>query len=83
MNISDNETITFTVNCTMTRRWASQFIGMITYMQQLGGNGSSRNVTFYADGDGDYRPKFTWDDQSINIAKPVTYKSGDTFFDAG
>lgn len=33
--------------------------------QQLGGNGSSRWTAFYADGDGDFRPKIT-----INGEKP-------------
>jgi hypothetical protein len=33
--------------------------------QQLGGNGSSRWTAFYADGDGDFRPKIT-----INGAAP-------------
>ena len=29
-------------------------------MQKLGSGGSSRTLGFYADGDGDFRPKFEW-----------------------
>lgn len=52
------EEVTFTVTCTMKRRWASQFLGMLKRMQRLGGVGASRPITFFSDGDGDYRPKF-------------------------
>ena len=80
----DNETIRFTVHCTMKRRWASQFIGMLKRMQHLGSIGSSRNVIFYADGDGDFRPQFECEDQTINTSDPaLQYKNGDTLFDAG
>lgn len=53
------EEITFTVRCTMKRRWAAQFLGMLKRMEILGTVGASRPVTFFSDGDGDYRPKFT------------------------
>ncbi len=50
----------------------------------LGNIGSSREVTFYADGDGDYRPKFDW--MAKDLPKPdegVKRTYGDFFFDAG
>ncbi len=34
---------------------------MFEYMQYLGSIGSSRNCTFFADGDGSFRPKVTID----------------------
>lgn len=34
---------------------------MFEYMQHLGSVGSSRNCTFFADGDGSFRPKVTVD----------------------
>ena len=52
------ETISFTIHCTMKRRWAAQFLGMLAKMQRLGGVGASRQITFFSDGDGDFRPKF-------------------------
>lgn len=76
--------VTFTVSCTMKRRWAEQFVGMLRNMQTLGNNGSSRNVTLFADGDGDFRPRFSVDDDAeISAAEPTILKSGDLFFDAG
>lgn len=80
------ETITFIVTCTMKRRWAAQFIGMLQYMQKLGSWGSSRDITFHADGDGDYRPRFQFvgevpePDEGREIGPTG---SGNRFWDAG
>ncbi len=60
---------TFTVTCTMRERWVPQFLGMLKYMEQLGGLGGSRKVTFYSDGDGDFRPKFFVDGIPIKETK--------------
>lgn len=81
--MSEHEDVTFTVTCTMHLRWAKQFLGMLEHMHYLGSVGSSRDVTFFSDGDGDYRPKFL---ANINLepALPLeTDRSGNTFFDAG
>jgi hypothetical protein len=64
-----HEVITFNVRCTMKRRWARQFLGMLEYMQRLGSWGSSRTVSFFADGDGDFRPKF--EAYGIEITEPA------------
>ncbi len=48
----------FTVTCRMSHRWAEQFVGMLYAMERLGRMGLSRSITFYADGDGDFRPRF-------------------------
>lgn len=81
-----NEVITFMLECKMKRRWAAQLLGALKHMQRLGSWGSSRevSVTLYADGDGDFRPKFKWD-ETLPVAEPLkTDKSGNTaFFDAG
>ncbi len=79
-----SEDITFTITCTMKERWVPHFLSMLKYMQQLGGMGSSRVVGLYADGDGDFRPKFIWDKElpSAN-AKPVRDELGDRLYDAG
>lgn len=78
-----SEDKTFTITCTMKERWVPHFLGMLKYMQQLGGMGSSRNVGMYADGDGDFHPKFKWDESLPEVAKPASDTGGDRFYDAG
>lgn len=56
----------------MNERWIPHFLSMIKYMERLGGLGSSRKVSFYSDGDGDFRPKFTFDPELLpEVKKPV------------
>lgn len=75
--------VTFTITCTMRSRWVPVFLGMLKEMQKLGGWGSSRYVTIYADGDGDFRPSFNFD-ASLPVGEPAEAKpNGDTFWDAG
>ena len=87
--MNDSDRITFSIECTMNVRWTKQFLGMLKQMEYLGSVGSSRNVTIFADGDGDYRPKFklTMDEaisREMNVAEPLhTDTRGYTFFDAG
>lgn len=77
--------VTFTIKCTMRERWIPHFLGMLRYMEQLGNLGGSRKITFYSDGDGDFRPKFFVDDVPI---KETIYKdgimdnNGNKYFDA-
>ncbi len=80
MPYSDN--VTFTITCTMRPRWIPQFLGMLRHMQVLGAQGSSRNVTIFADGDGDFRPRFDWKDLP-DPAPAFMLKGDDAFFDAG
>lgn len=49
-----------TIEVEMGDRWVPQFLGMLRYMERMGQVGSSRMLRFYADGDGDFRPRFTW-----------------------
>lgn len=75
---------TFRITVTMRTRWVSHFLGMLGRMQYLGAVGSSRHVTIYSDGDGDFRPKFEWDHDLPEPAEPrVMAKNGDTLFDTG
>lgn len=74
---------TFNLICTMKDRWVPQFLAMLKYMQQLGNMGGSRNVCFYADGDGDFNPKFKWDESLPSDAEAVKDNDGDKTFDAG
>jgi len=71
------------IEAEMKDRWVPHFLGMLAQMEWLGNIGSSRNVTLFADGDGDFRPKFTWD-TSVVPAGPKTGSAYDeTLFDAG
>jgi hypothetical protein len=78
-----NEKKKFTVECEMNERWIPHFLGMLKYMQQLGSLGSSRNVTFYVDGDGDFHPKFSWPADLPEPAKSISERNGDRTYDAG
>jgi len=74
---------TFVIECEMNSRWVPHFLAMLKYMQQLGSMGGSRKVSFYADGDGDFRPKFKWDEKLPSDGKPIDTKDGNNFYDAG
>jgi len=78
--------VKFTIECEMEGRWVPHFLAMLFYMEQLGNWGSSREVGIMADGDGDFRPKFTWDekfDNQLLDIKPVRDIDGDRLYDAG
>ncbi len=78
------ETTEFTIRCRMRSRWVPHFLGMLRKMQNLGAIGSSRRVTIFSDGDGDFRPRFDWSEELPQPALPrAEQRSGDTFFDAG
>jgi hypothetical protein len=74
---------TFTVTCSMSSRWVPHFLSMLNYMEVLGSVGSSRKVTLYCDGDGDFRPKFKFDLENLNFVEPVKDDDGDHVYDAG
>ncbi len=78
-----NKTTRFTIDCEMNSRWVPHFLAMLKYMQQLGSLGSTREVGFICDGDGDFRPKFNWDENLPSDAKPVYDDCGDRTYDAG
>ena len=52
---------TFNIKVTMEERWINDFCSMLDWMQICGNMGHSSIVGFYADGDGDFRPKFEID----------------------
>ncbi len=73
----------FTIEVEMKDRWVPHFLAMLKYMQQLGGLGGSRNVGIYSDGDGDFRPKFSWDASLPSKAEPKEDDDGNRIYDAG
>jgi len=75
--------IEFEIKCKMRSRWVPHFLAMLKYMQQLGSLGGSRIVSLYSDGDGDFRPKFQWDESLPSDVKPSNDDGGNKTFDAG
>ena len=55
---SNGTEVTGAITYRMKRRWLPHFIAMLKTMQSFGNAGHSGHVAFYADGDGDFRPKF-------------------------
>lgn len=49
------------IKVTMNERWVNDFCSMLKWMERCGNLGHSSLVGFYADGDGDFRPRFTFD----------------------
>lgn len=78
-----DDEIEFTVTCRMKPRWVPHFLAMLKYMCYLGNVGSSRHVTFMADGDGDFRPQFEWEENLQDNAEPIEDHDGDRLYDAG
>ena len=73
----------FTIKVKMQERWVAHFLSMLRYMERLGGIGSSREVTFFSDGDGDFRPTFSWDKSLPEDAEPINNTDGNVYYDAG
>jgi hypothetical protein len=72
----------FTIEAEMKERWVPHFLSMLKYMEQLGSLGGSRLVSFYADGDGDFRPKFSFGIDFERVP-PSKEEDGDRIYDAG
>ena len=53
--------VTFNIKVTMKERCVNDFCSMLKWMEYCGHLGHSSIVGFYADGDGDFRPKFDID----------------------
>ena len=66
-------------------RWVPVFLGFLERLRYCGSIGLSRKTTIYADGDGDFRPKFKIEaeDELPEPAKPIEDISGNQLFDAG
>jgi hypothetical protein len=72
----------FTVKVEMPERWIPHFMSMLKYMESLGAVGSSREVAIYADGDGDFHPRFETNIK-YETKKPVRDNHGNRMYDAG
>ena len=80
--MASNETTEFTMRVKMQTRWVPYFLGMLQRMQRLGSIGSSREITFFSDGDGDFRPRFEWD-LDVQTQPGHEKPNGDAYYDAG
>lgn len=79
----DDQCDEFTIRVRMKKRWTPHFLAMLKTMQQYGSWGCSRMLSFYADGDGDFRPKFEWPKNLNSDGKPVKDDRGNRTWDAG
>lgn len=84
--------VTFTITATMNERWVNDFCSMLRWMESCGNLGHSSIVAFYADGDGDFRPKFKIDRkieithgywQHERTADQLPLPTPEVIFDAG
>lgn len=57
--------IEFNIKVKMNERWVNDFCSMLYWMQSCGEIGHSSIVGFYADGDGDFRPKFEFNREFV------------------
>ena len=74
---------TFTITCTMNEKWIPHFLGVLRRMQILGEIGSSRNITLFSAGAGDFKPKFEWNTELPIPSSPTKQSGGDTIFNVG
>jgi hypothetical protein len=70
------------IEATMRERWIPYFLSMLRHMEYLGKIGSSRKVSIFSDGDGDFQPKFEFN-TDFEIKKPVKDDDGNRLYDAG
>lgn len=71
--IDEDEIVEFDIHCKMNKAWANEFLSFLKTIESFGKLGCSRTVALYADGDGDFRPKFNTDfefknREPINVA---------------
>lgn len=82
------DNVTFNITCTMKERWVPCFCALLKTMQEFGEAGHSGALAFYADGDGDFRPKFDIEvgfdlKEELRTAPKNGSIKTDVFFDAG
>ena len=66
--------IELNIKAFIDERWVNDFCSMLKHMELCGNIGHSSVVAFYADGDGDFRPKFEFDKE---YKKTNGYRSKD------
>lgn len=61
-----SSTVKFTIECEMEERWSDPFLSFLLYMEVNGKLGTSEIMGFYADGDGNFRPKFKFEQVGVD-----------------
>ena len=75
---------TFNIEVTMEERWIDYFCSMLKYMEHCGDIGHSEIISFYSDGDGDFRPNFGIStDFNIVNSRSCLDRNVATLYDAG
>ena len=78
--------IKFTIEVTMRDRWINDFCSLLKYMEKCGKAGHSSFVGFYADGDGDFSPEFSFSvpfEEKTGIPQKDILAKPEIMFDAG
>ena len=78
--------VTFNVKVTMSKRWQNEFLTFLKHLEENGNIGHSSIIGFYADGDGDFHPKFDFDVPDYEQTLPSStniYFNIDALYDAG
>ena len=73
----------FTIDCEMPERWVNDFCSFLRQLERNGNIGHSSLIGFYADGDGDFRPKFNINVDYTKTEGRDTSLSPEVMFDAG
>lgn len=73
----------FTIDCEIPERWVNDFCAMLKTMEYFGGIGHSGVVGIYADGDGDFRPRFNIQTVYDENMTPLDKHKPMAIFDAG
>ncbi len=73
----------FTIDVEMNERWIPHFLSMLDYIETCGKIGTSRYAAIYADGDGDFQPKFKIKGVEWEDVEPFSDVNGDRVYDAG
>lgn len=78
----DDDIQEFIIRVKMEKRWIPHFCSMLKYIEKLGKLGCSRIVAIFADGDGDFHPKFNFNIEFKEVP-PMKEENGDRLYDAG
>lgn len=58
-----------TIEANIPERWENEFLDLLATMQFCGAVGTSQELTFYSDGDGDFFPKFYVNGNPIDMRR--------------
>ena len=73
----------FTIECEVPERWVNDFCSFLEHLEHCGSVGHSALVGFYADGDGDFRPKFRINTEYEKTSGQASHWTPELMFDAG